>query len=138
MAQPWHATGRDQNHLQACQLAFISPNVCHLYDLLVILCVQGRQSFLVCSSSYPKVEPIIAQVSHIPVTPFSLCKRFLGSLPTSRQMGGLYQACFISFEYHLHLMPGSLVVADMQKNPLKTRLAVRQTQNPCHSLDVPC
>lgn len=48
------------------------------------------------------------------------------SLPTSRLLDGVYQACYISFEYHLHLMPGSLVVADTQKssqqeNPLKTR-----------------
>lgn len=44
----------------------------------------------------------------------------------SRHMDGLYQACFISFEYHLHLMAGNLVVAGMQKrfkqkNLLKTK-----------------
>lgn len=55
----------------------------------------------------------------------NVCRELMQEPAYFRQMEGLYQACFISFEYQLHLMPGSLVAADTQKrckqkNPLKT------------------
>lgn len=46
-----------------------------------------------------------------------------------RQMEGLYQACFISFEYQLHLVPGTLVVAD--RKDVSRKILLKQWKVGC-------